>query len=79
MPKLRYLSRLSVEAKSHANQPSVPMEAACNDGAPPSVPPVVDEMDGEPTPPDSAVPLPCRHANPPVQLTNVTRPRMTVH
>ena len=36
------------------------MEAACNDGAPaPAVPPVVDEMDGELTPPDSAVPLPC--------------------
>ena len=42
------------------------MEAACNDGAPaPAVPPVVDEMDGELTPPDSAVPLPCHHTNAP--------------
>ena len=42
------------------------MEAACNDGAPAAaVPPVVDEMDGELTPPDSAVPLPCHHTNAP--------------
>ena len=37
------------------------MQAACKDGAPaPAVPPV-DEMDGELTPPDSAVPLPSHH------------------
>ena len=55
------------------------MEAACNDRAPAAaVPPVVDEMDGELTPP--IPPFLCLPTtNPPVQLTNVTRPRMTVH